>query len=43
MSICIKDWNDYDLIKKCCRCKNILLKSSFHKKKNMSHGFHPQS
>ena len=30
MSSCIKDLFDYELIKKCCRCKNILLKSSFH-------------
>ena len=30
MSNCIKDLFDYDLDKKCCRCKNILLKSSFH-------------
>ena len=33
MSNCIKELFDYDLVKKCCRCKNILLKSSFHKKK----------
>ena len=31
MSNCIKDLFDYDLVKKCCRCKNILLKSNFHK------------
>ena len=31
MSNCIKDLYDYDLIKKCSRCKNILLKSNFHK------------
>ena len=31
MSNCIKDLNDYNLIKKCCRCKNILFKSNFHK------------
>ena len=42
MSNCIKDLFDYDLVKKCCRCKNILLKSNFHKNKNMSDGFKPQ-
>ena len=31
MSNCIKDLFDYDLVKKCCSCKNILLKSNFHK------------
>ena len=31
MSTCIKDLLDYDLVKKCCRCKIILLKSNFHK------------
>ena len=31
MSNCITDLLDYDLVKKCCRCKNILLKSNFHK------------
>ena len=34
MSNCIKDLFDYDLVKKCCRCKNNLLKSNFHKNKN---------
>ena len=29
MSNCIKDLFDYDLVKKCCRCQNILLKSNF--------------
>ena len=33
MSTCIKDLFDYDLVEKCCRCKNILLKSNFNKKK----------
>ena len=32
MITCIKDLYDYDLVKKCCICKNILLKSKFHKK-----------
>ena len=43
MSNCFTDLYDYDLIKKCCRCKNILLKSNFYKSKNMSDGLHPQS
>ena len=42
MSKCIKDLFDYDLVKKYCRCKNILLKSNFHKNKNTSDGFKPQ-
>ena len=42
MSTCIKDLFDYDLVKKRCRYKNILLKSNFHKIKNMSDGFKPQ-
>ena len=33
MSTCIKDLFDYELVKKCCRCKNISLKSNFHKYK----------
>ena len=42
MSACIKDLYDYELVKKCCKCKNILLKSSFHKNKTMRVGFKPQ-
>ena len=42
MRDCIKDLYDYDLIKKCRVCKNILLKSNFHKNKNMSDEFNPQ-
>ena len=42
MSNCIKDLYDYNLIKKCCRCKMICLKSNFHKNKNMSDGLHPR-
>ena len=38
MSNCIKDLMDYDLVKKCSGCKNILLKSNFHKNKNMRDG-----
>ena len=33
MSNCIKDLYDYDLIKKCCRCGIISMKSNFHKNK----------
>ena len=32
MSNCIKDLYDYNLVKQCNRCKNILLKSNFYKK-----------
>ena len=42
MSSCNKDLYDYDLVKKCSKCKNILLKSNFHKNKNVSDGFNPQ-
>ena len=31
MRNCIKDLYDYDLIKKCSKCKIISLKSNFHK------------
>ena len=33
MSNSIKELYNYDLVKKCCRCKNILLKTNFHKDK----------
>ena len=39
---CIKDLYDYDLVKKCCRCKLICLKSNFYKNINMIDGLHPQ-
>ena len=42
MSNCSKDLYDYDLVKKCGRCKSIFLKSNFYKRKNMSDGLHPQ-
>ena len=29
MSTCIEDLYDYDLVKKCCRCNMICLKSNF--------------
>ena len=38
MSNCIKDLFDYNLVKKCCRCKNILLKSNFNKNKTKRDG-----
>ena len=38
MSNCIKDLFDYNLVKKCCVCKNILLKSNFNKKKTKIDG-----
>ena len=41
MSSCIKDFYDYGLVKKCGKCENILLKSNFHKNKNMSDGLQP--
>ena len=42
MSKNFKELYDYDLVKKCCRCKNNLLKSNFHKSENMSDGLKPQ-
>ena len=41
MSNCIKDLFDYDLVKKCCRCTNILLKSNFNKKIKSMDGLQP--
>ena len=38
MSSCIKELNDYNLIKKCSKCGNISLKSNFHKDKNGKDG-----
>ena len=38
MSTCIKDLFDYNLVKKCGRCKNILLKSNFNKDKTKKDG-----
>ena len=31
MNNCIKELYDYDLVKQCCVCRNVLLKSNFHK------------
>ena len=42
MSNCIKDLYDYDLIKKCFKCKNILLKSNFHKDNTRNDGLYNQ-
>ena len=38
MSTCNKEMMDYDLIKKCCRCKSICLKSNFYKIVNKEKG-----
>ena len=35
MGNCIEDMYDFDLIKKCRVCKNILSKAKFHKKQNL--------
>ena len=32
MSTCIEEVYDYELLKKCCTCKSICLKSNFYKK-----------
>ena len=42
MSGCIKDLYDYDLVKKCSKCKIISLKTKFQKQSKSSDGFHPQ-
>ena len=42
MSNCIKDLYDYDLIKECHRCKNILSKSNFHKDNTKNDGLYNQ-
>ena len=38
MSNCIKVFSDDDLVKKCCRCKSLRLKSLFYKKLNRKYG-----
>ena len=38
----IKELYDYELVKKCCRCKKILLKSNFHKKLGSKDGLDPR-
>ena len=42
MSNSITDLYDCDLVKKCCRCKNILLKSNFHKDNKRKDGLYNQ-
>ena len=42
MSNCIKDLYDYEIVKQCYRCKNILLKSNFHKDNKRKDGLHNQ-
>ena len=42
MITCNKELFDYDLVKKCCRCKNILLKSNFHKNTKSKDGLRSQ-
>ena len=42
MSSCIKDFYDYDLVKKCLKCGDISLKSNFPRDKTKTDGFHPQ-
>ena len=39
MSTSMKDLFDYDLVKKCYRCRNILLKSNLYKNKSKSDGY----
>ena len=39
MSVCIKKLFDYELVKKCSKCKIISLKSSFHKNKLTKDGY----
>ena len=41
MSNCNEDLYDYDLVKKCSKCESVLLKSNFHRHKNMKKGLHP--
>ena len=42
MSNSIEELYEYDLVKKCCRCKDILLKSNFHKKTSSKDGLDPR-
>ena len=41
MSNSIKDLFDYDLVKKCCICKTISLKSNFYKDRTKKDGYRP--
>ena len=42
MSSCVKDLYDYEFVKKCSKCGNILLQSDFHKNKKLSDGLYKQ-
>ena len=42
MSSCIKDFYVYELVKKCCVCKNISLESNFHKNTKSKDGLQSQ-
>ena len=42
MSTSIKDLNDYGLVKKCSKCKIILLQSNFHKNKTKNDKLDPK-
>ena len=41
MSKCIKDLYDYDLVKKCSKCKIVKLKSNFYKDRTKNDGYRP--
>ena len=41
MSNCIKDLFDYDLVKKCSKCKTMSLKSNFYKDITKKDGYRP--
>ena len=41
MSNCIKDLYDYDLVKKCSKCKTVSLKSNFYKDITKYDGYRP--
>ena len=41
MSNCIKDLFDYDLVKKCSKCKIVKLKSNFYKDRTKNDGYRP--
>ena len=42
MGTCIKDLYDYDLVKSCRVCRNILLKSNFHQNAKSKGGLQSQ-
>ena len=41
MSSCVKDLYDYDLVKKCSKCKIVKLKSNFYKDRTKNDGYRP--